>query len=133
MKDERARCAFNTAFRTTVTAEDMAAIEKDGHRFTNSRDAEDWLSVVRVGSFELIAGLFAEAIFKEDLSETWVDSNDRASPELPTDATDVDMGYLAEKNIVNAKVRVMSSLLWAVRYSVHVHSTGGYFGKPSQQ
>ena len=115
MKDERARCAFNTAFRTTVTAEDMAAIEKDGHRFTNSRDAEDWLSVVRVGSFELIAGLFAEAIFKEDLSETWVDSNDRASPELPNDATDVDMGYLAEKNIVNAKVRVMSSLLWAVR------------------
>ena len=115
MKNESARCAFNKAFRTTVTVNDVEVIEKDGLKFKNSRSAEDWLSVVRVGSFELIAGLFAEAIFKEDLTDTWVDSKDRASPEVPADTTDVDMGYSEGKNVVDAKVRVMSSLLRAVR------------------
>ena len=105
MKQDVARTAFNEVFRTTVSVKDVEGLETDGNRLRVSRQKESWEVAVKVGAFELIAGLFASEMFKA-VKEIATESPPSVASLLGADvspsgqSTSVDV-YMSENDTVS--------------------------------
>ena len=109
MKQDKARKAFDRAFRTSTTLEYVRQLEEDGERLRYSREEESWEMAVAVGSFELIAGLFASDMEREtqDPSVRSLSSALHESPSVNVQHTGVDM--CSDNDSLNSFMKGLSS------------------------